>query len=91
MRRLTTREQVLLGLVAVGGTGYLWYASQHAVTATTGPFEFASDGRRLADGAPRVPMALLDLVPPPISAAGIGRAIEAAQPQPRAFGARLAR
>jgi hypothetical protein len=61
MRRLTTREQVLLGLVTVGGAGYLWYASQRAVISTTGPFEFASDGRRLADGAPRVPMALLDL------------------------------
>lgn len=61
MRRLTTREQVLLGIVAVGGAGYLWYASQHAVSSTTGQFDFESDGQRLAEGAPHVPMSLLEL------------------------------
>jgi len=61
MRRLTTREQVLLGMVAVGGAGYLWYASQRAVTSTTEQSAFESDGQRLVDDAPRVPMTLLDL------------------------------
>ena len=61
MRRLTTREQVLLGIVAAAGAGYLWYASQRAVTSTTEQFAFESDDQRLVDDAPRVPMALLDL------------------------------
>lgn len=59
MRRLTRREQVLLGIVVAGGAGYLWYASQRAVTSTTGLFEVDAGGERFAETAPRVPMALL--------------------------------
>jgi len=60
MRRLTRREQVLLGIVAVGGVGYLWYASRHAMTSATEQFEVGADGERFAESAPRVPMALLE-------------------------------
>ena len=58
MRRLTTREIILLSAVLAAGLIYLWIYSNRALSAREGLGEDA-DAERLADTAPSVPMDLL--------------------------------
>lgn len=62
MRRLTTREMVMLGILGAGGLLYVWYASQQAVSELGGTGSGESSEVGLAAGAPRVELALLSTI-----------------------------
>jgi len=59
MRKLTRRESILLGAVALAAIAYLSYVSERAMSSRSAELAGAEVGDLLADTAPVVPMGLL--------------------------------
>ena len=59
MRKLTRRESMLLGGVAIAAIAYLAYVSERAMSSRSAELAGADVGELLADTAPVVPMGLL--------------------------------
>ena len=59
MRKLTLRESILLGTVALAAIAYLAYVSERAMSSRSAELAGAEVGELLADTAPVVPMGLL--------------------------------
>jgi len=59
MRKLTRRESILLGAVALAAIAYLAYVSERAMSSRSAELAGAEVGELLADTAPVVPMGLL--------------------------------
>jgi hypothetical protein len=59
MRKLTGRESILLGAVALAAIAYLSYVSERAMSSRSAELAGAEVGELLADTAPVVPMGLL--------------------------------
>jgi len=59
MRKLTRRESILLGAVALAAIAYLSYVSERAMSSRSAELAGAEVGELLADTAPVVPMGLL--------------------------------
>jgi len=70
MRKLTTREMVLVGLLALGGLGYAWYKSQQSVTLSGADAAAGGEKVTLADQAPEIDIALLERKAEPYDRSG---------------------